>query len=89
FEEFLKRFKDISKDCEIVVASGSLPSGLPGNTYEVLIEIAKKNEAKFVLDTSGIYLEKALNAKPFMIKPNKEELEKLIEKSLNDVNEIK
>lgn len=88
FEEFLKHFKDISKGCEIVVASGSLPAGLPVNTYEMLIKIAKENEAKFILDTSGIYLKKALNAKPFMIKPNKEELEKLIEKSLNDVNEI-
>ncbi|MCG0276601.1 MAG: 1-phosphofructokinase [Thermosediminibacteraceae bacterium] len=88
-EKFLDNFEEISKSCNIIVASGSAPSGVPEEIYVELINIAKRNGAKLILDTSDTYLSNAIKAKPFMIKPNKAELEKLINKELKDIEEIK
>lgn len=88
-EKFLDNFNKLSKIYNIIVSSGSAPSGVPEDIYVELINIAKRNGAKLILDTSGVYLLNAIRAKPFMVKPNKVELEKLVNKELNDIEEIK
>ena len=45
--------------------------------YGHLIEKARRKGKKFLLDASGEALERALPYKPFMIKPNKDEIEAL------------
>ena len=40
FEEFLFSYKKMLTRCEAVVLSGSLPPGLPADTYATLIKIA-------------------------------------------------
>lgn len=88
-EKFLENFYELSRICDIITASGSAPSGVPEDIYVELINIARKNEVKFILDTSGEYLANGIKAKPFMIKPNKEELEKLLNKEIKDIQDIK
>lgn len=62
------------KNVDYIVASGSLPSGVPMNVYAQLSKIAKKINAKFVVDTSGEALKEAVNEGVFLLKPNLEEL---------------
>ncbi|MDK2840346.1 MAG: tagatose 6-phosphate kinase [Thermosipho sp. (in: thermotogales)] len=88
-EEFLDNFSELSQKCDIITASGSASRGVPEDIYVTLINIAKRNGAKLILDTSGNYLLKAVTAKPFMIKPNKEELEKILSKKLRNIEEVK
>lgn len=88
-EKFLNSFDRLSKDCDIITASGSAPCGVPEDIYVEVIDIAKKNGAKLILDASGAYLSKAIRARPFMIKPNKEEIEGLLNRELKDIEEIK
>ena len=45
-----------------------------------MVEITQENGAKAAVDTSGQALEEAISAEPFMIKPNRDELSKLLEK---------
>ncbi len=59
---------------KFIVASGSLPPGVPANFYEQAADIAARLEAKFVLDTSGAPLVAALNRGVYMIKPNLREM---------------
>jgi tagatose 6-phosphate kinase len=66
-----------AKSSKIVVLSGSLPPGIPLDFYKILIEIVQLEGALAILDTSGVSLEEALKAKPFMIKPNEDELRAL------------
>ncbi len=73
---FLEKYESLLDSCDIVTASGSLPQGVPVNFYCTLIEAAKRKEKKFILDTSGDYLKQGVQAKPYMIKPNREEFEK-------------
>jgi len=61
-----------------VVVSGGLNKDLRTDFYQVIAEIAKKLNAKLIVDTSGDPLKKALETGVYMIKPNVGELAKLI-----------
>jgi 6-phosphofructokinase 2 len=61
-------------DAAFIVASGSLPPGVPADIYAQLAKIAKKRNAKFVADTSGEALRYAMNEGAFLLKPNLNEL---------------
>lgn len=89
--EFLKEFEELldKKDIKLVVASGSLPVGLPKDYYKKLIEIAENKGAKFILDTSKDYLKEALNSSIYLIKPNIEELEELLDVKINTEEDLK
>ena len=69
-----------SKDVNWFALSGSLPKGLKPDAYAEMIAILNKNGAKVVLDTSGEALIKGLNAKPYAIKPNEQEIADIIGK---------
>lgn len=75
---FVMEFVKILKYSQIIVAAGSVPRGLPKTIYGDMVKIAKDNNVKMIIDASGNYLEEAIKAKPFMIKPNLEELEELV-----------
>lgn len=69
-----------SKVVKWFALSGSLPKGLPVDAYAQMIDIINANGAKAVLDTSGDALKLGIQAKPFAIKPNKEEIASIIGK---------
>jgi 6-phosphofructokinase 2 len=58
----------------LIVASGSLPKGLPENVYAILAKEAKLTGSKFILDTSGNALKAALAEGVYLMKPNLKEL---------------
>ena len=62
------------QDISFIVASGSLPPGVPLNIFAKLAKIAKNKNAKFVVDTSGEALREALNEGVYLLKPNLGEL---------------
>jgi 1-phosphofructokinase len=67
---------------DIVVISGSLPSGADSGTYEHLVRECRLLDASVILDSSGDELRRGLKGHPFMIKPNIEELEELVGRRL-------
>jgi len=91
-EEEMVRFKSLYKsfikDYDIIVASGSLPRGLHADMYKELIRIGKTQGKRFILDSSGEALEYGIEASPFLVKPNKEELENLMERAINSEKDI-
>lgn len=62
------------KDCKILVASGSLPPGIPADAFAQLAREAKQRDILFIADTSGDALRHVLEAGVFLIKPNLGEL---------------
>lgn len=62
---------------EFVVASGSLPPGVPGDFYAEAAAIARQLGAKFFLDTSGAPLAAAVENDLYLIKPNLHEMSEL------------
>jgi 1-phosphofructokinase family hexose kinase len=65
-----------------VVLSGSLPPGAPPTLYADLIHLARRHQTPVALDTSGEPLKEALKARPWMVKPNRAELEAALNRPL-------
>ena len=65
------------KDVEFIIASGSLPPGVPENIYARLAKIAKSKNAKLIVDTSGEALQHAADEGVYLLKPNLGELSSL------------
>ena len=86
---FLSEYKRQLQRVDMVVLSGSIPQGVPEDIYETLTMLAKEAGCKVFLDTSGEALKKAVKAKPYLLKPNKKELEYLVERKLTNTEEIK
>ncbi len=75
----------ISHAGSYVVASGSLPAGVPGDTYARIADAAASRGARFVLDSSGTGLQTTLEkSRVFLVKPSLGELEKLVGQKLNE-----
>ena len=60
-----------------IVASGSLPKGLPEDAYATIATTAKRIGSKLVVDTSGAALKSALTQGVYLMKPNLRELSNL------------
>ncbi|OTO71709.1 MULTISPECIES: hexose kinase [unclassified Enterococcus] len=77
---FFETITALLQQADIVTISGSLAKGLPTDFYQKLVQAAHTEKAHVLLDTSGKSLISVLEgtAKPFLIKPNLEELEALL-----------
>jgi 6-phosphofructokinase 2 len=73
---------------DYLVASGSLPPGLPTDFYAPIARFAKSRNIRLVLDTAGEPLRAALDAGVFMIKPNLGELAHLVGVERLEMNQI-
>ncbi len=62
---------------DYVVASGSLPPGVPDDFYAQVSKAAKRVGARFMLDTSGMPLKRASSEGVYLLKPNAREFEAL------------
>ena len=65
-----------------LIASGSLPRGAPPDIYASIARAATARGQRFVLDSSGEALRKALHQGVFLIKPSLREFEMLVGRSL-------
>lgn len=63
---------------DYLVASGSLPPGVPTDFYARVARIAREMGARFILDTSGEALQLAANEGVYLLKPNLMELGMLV-----------
>lgn len=69
WQECLRRVG--SDDCSVLVASGSLPPGVPQDFYAQLLEAGRPRGRKLVLDTSGDALRCSLEVGGvFLVKPS-------------------
>lgn len=71
-----------------LVASGSLPPGLPENYFEKVVHLARQIEARLILDTSGPALRPAVEKGVFLLKPNLAELSALAGVEHLEMNEV-
>lgn len=76
WQECLDRVKAVDSP-DFIVASGSLPPGVPDDFYARLGEAARAVGARFLLDTSGTPLREATRDGVYLLKPNAREFEEL------------
>ena len=86
--ELVELVRELSKNCEIAVMSGSLPKGVSPDFYNRVLSAIPKSVKKIV-DTEKENMESALSGNEiFMVKPNLRELESFTEMTLKSKNDI-
>ncbi len=83
--ELVARHADTS---DYLILSGSLPPGCPQDFYRTLIRAVDGLGCRCVLDADGERLKYGLEARPFMIKPNRYELESMTGDTLTSLKDI-
>ena len=78
-----------AENSDYLVLSGSLPPGCPQDYYRTLINAVEGLGCRCVLDADGDRLKYGLQARPFMIKPNRYELETMIGRKLGGIADIR
>jgi 6-phosphofructokinase 2 len=78
--------KELQSD--YLVISGSLNEGLSSDFYQKIAETAKQSNTKVIVDTSGEALQKVLETRVYLVKPNIGELAKLIGVERLEIDEV-
>ena len=89
-EDIEKLLEQISKfnNEDIVILAGNIPKGIKNNIYEIICSKLEKNGVTFVVDSTKELLINVLKYKPFLIKPNKEELEETFKEKIETNEDI-
>jgi 1-phosphofructokinase len=80
--EFLKTFCRRLSRCDFLVIGGTLPPGSPEDFYTTLLNEARAHGVRCLLDVDMPNMEKGLSSRPFMIKPNHRETERILGRTL-------
>ena len=71
-----------------LVGSGSLPPGVDDDLYAGLVRRCRDAGVKVAIDASGPAMRHGVAAGPDLIKPNLEELEELVDRSLSTLGDV-
>ena len=74
---FFQKIRSLGRDAEFVIVSGSVPPGISRNIYAQIITTLKGKGIGVALDADGELLRHGCGAKPFVIKPNIHEFQRL------------
>ena len=78
----LYRKLDALTEGDTLVLAGSIPSSLPKDTYRAIMERLAGRGIRFAVDAEGALLTETLPFRPFLIKPNRAELEGIMGREL-------
>jgi tagatose 6-phosphate kinase len=84
-DDLLREFGRSAEKSDLVILSGSLPGGFADNLYAGLVDYARDHGKRCLVDASGKVLRQAAAAKPFLIKPNRDEIGELIGQPVLDI----
>lgn len=77
------------KEGDILIVSGNVPNTLPEDIYEIILRRLEGRGIEFVVDATGQLLKNVLKFRPFLIKPNKKELEEITGCSIVNDEELR
>ena len=87
YDELLHKL-DRLEEGDILILAGSIPSSLPDDVYEIILERLYGKGVTFVVDATKDLLLKVLRFNPFLIKPNNHELGEMFGVVLKTDDEI-
>lgn len=88
FDHFMLLLKQQLKMARMLSVGGSLPPGLPIDAYGRIVHLARKHDVPVLIDAEGEALLAALAEGPYIVKPNRRELEVTMGGKLNSPKEI-
>lgn len=81
-DEFRELVRASLYEFAAMTLSGSLPPGVPRDFYADLIALAHNARVPVFLDSSGEFLRHGIARKPTFVKPNRDELQELVGRTL-------
>ncbi|MBR2177125.1 MAG: 1-phosphofructokinase [Clostridia bacterium] len=87
FDLLMQKIGSISAGDTLVLA-GSVPDTLSGHTYERILEALDGRNVRTVVDASGQLLVRSLRYRPFLIKPNRQELSEIFGTEIADEEDV-
>ena len=85
--KLLEKIEKITKE-DMVILAGNIPRCINNDIYEIICKTLERNNVTFVVDATKELLMNVLKYKPFLIKPNKEELEETFKEKIETKEEI-
>lgn len=85
---FFEKIRSLGRDIEFVIVSGTAPPGVNDNIYAQIITTFKGMGIRVALDADGELLRHGCEAKPFIIKPNIQEFQRLTMVTSNEVADL-
>lgn len=79
---------DRIKDGDTLVIAGNVPNTMPDDVYERILERIKGKKVRIVVDATKKLLLNSLKYKPFLIKPNRQELSEIFETEVSTEADI-
>lgn len=86
-EKLLSRLDELT-DKDILIVSGSVPSTMPEDIYEQICQRMDSKNVMTVVDATGDLLLNVLRYKPFLIKPNNDEIAEILHQKMDTTEEI-
>lgn len=78
FEQLYGKVCQYARASSMVLFGGSLPPRAPTDLYRRLVAAVKQEGARAILDSDGEPMRLGMESRPFMIKPNRDEVKRLI-----------
>ena len=79
---------DRINDGDTIVIAGNVPNTMPDDVYERILERIKGKKVRIVVDATKKLLLNSLKYKPFLIKPNRQELSEIFEAEISTEADI-
>ncbi|WP_294909593.1 1-phosphofructokinase [uncultured Ruminococcus sp.] len=79
---------DRINDGDTIVIAGNVPNTMPDDVYERILERIKGKKVRIVVDATKKLLLNSLKYKPFLIKPNRQELSEIFETEISTETDI-
>lgn len=75
------------KDGDSLILAGSIPASVPSDIYQIILEELKSKKLNIVVDATKDLLMNTLHFRPFLIKPNRHELEEAFDITIENKEE--
>ena len=86
--EALYKQLDALTEKDTLILAGSIPSSLPSDMYELIMERLQHKNIRIVVDATKDLLTRVLPYKPFLIKPNNHELSEIFGRPLSTKDDL-
>ena len=89
-EELLNLFDKIDniQSGDTLIIAGNIPNTLPDDVYERIIEKLDGKDVRIVVDATKKLLVNSLKYKPFLIKPNRQELSEIFDTTVKTESDV-
>jgi 1-phosphofructokinase family hexose kinase len=86
--QFERKWMQAISSTSCLVVGGTLPKGVPHDFYMHIIHEARQKGIPVLLDASGSAMQAGLRASPTLIKPNRAELEEIVQAECKTLGQV-